>query len=184
VGGQIYGWGNNSSGQLGLPDRSVLPVPTVVPLPYEVKCLETGAQSTMLIDKQDGRAHFLGVYRAIAPNATGEAGEEGQQSSAAMGALLNPESWTDELSGVKVVAVGDCHGLFSDGTVIKGYGYNSSMQATGATTKDLYVEDRLPVKLDDDGPPCDIKELHAKAAQSFALMTPKPGSTVQAVRGQ
>lgn len=126
--GALYVWGDNTYGQLGLPDEAYLDQPTKLELPEPVVELSLGAWHTMLLT-ESGRVYAFGR------NTFGQVGNGGFENSA-QPVLI------EGLPKIKAISAGSYHSLaLADNGNVWGWGNNTSFQLAQASSEELSQED-------------------------------------------
>jgi alpha-tubulin suppressor-like RCC1 family protein len=166
--GSVFGWGLNSSGQLG--DNST----TTRTFPVQAKTTASGNPVLLgIVDVAGGAAHTValktdGTVWTWGSNSSGQLGD-GTTTSRRLAAQVKIAS-TTFLTGVIAIAAGDnfCAALRSDGTVWT-WGINSSGQlGIGSTTTQKYA---VQAKLSGGTPLSGIADIACGSAHALALKT-------------
>jgi alpha-tubulin suppressor-like RCC1 family protein len=167
--GSVFGWGNDSSGQLG--DNSTA---TQQSFPVQAKTTATGNPFLVgIVDVAGGAAHTIalksdGTVWTWGSNASGQLGD-GTTTSRKLAAQVKTASSTF-LTGVVAISAGDnfCAAVKSDGTVWT-WGVNGSGQlGIGSITTQKFA---VQVKLSGGAALTGVREIACGATHAIALKT-------------
>lgn len=152
--GDVYAWGRNTSGQLGLGDQNPRAVPTKVTLPAAAVSIAAGREFSVAA-LSDGRVYTWGL------NGDGQLGNGSRFSS------LTPVEVTG-LAGVTAVAAGNSHvlALLGSGTVWA-WGANFA----GQLGNGRFALSRVPVQ----GSAVDVVRIRAGGDSSLAITARRTG---------
>ena len=126
--GKLYVWGDNTYGQLGLPDEAYIDTPTELSLPEQVREISLGAWHTLLLT-ESGKVYAMGR------NTFGQLGN-GTFENSNMPVLL------EGLPVVTKISAGSYHSLVLTETgSVWGWGNNTTYQLAQAESDELQQDD-------------------------------------------